>query len=210
MNKKYENYARYLIYLVSLFISTFGIALSVKANLGTSIVVCIPNVLSIAYPYVSIGMYSIFFNILLVVLQIALLGSRFDKLQLLQVVIAIIYGYFIDFSLYLLTPVNPFNYVTRWIFCICGALILAFGVFIQLKSHLIYLPIDGFVLTIAHIVGSTYSHIKPFNDILVIIISVVISLYATGGLVGVREGTVFAALAVGPMTGFYRKIFADK
>lgn len=196
---------RYLLYFISLFISSVGVALSVKANLGTSPLVCIPNVLSIVYPCMTVGVYSIFFNILLVVLQILLLRSRFDKIQLLQVLVAIVYGYFIDFSLYLLSPVSPFNYISEWIFCICGAVVLAFGIFMQLESAFIYLPIDGFVLTVARIIKSTYSHIKPFTDVSMIIIAVIISLLATGGLVGVREGTIFAAIVVGPMVGFYKK-----
>lgn len=205
MHKKLMDYKLYITYILSLFISSIGVALSVKAELGTSALVCIPNVLSITFPILSIGVYSILFNIILILLEITILKNSFPKIQYLQFVVSVIYGYFIDFSLYLIKPLNPSDYITQWMFCIAGGIILAFGIYLQLKSAVIYLPIDGFVLSIAKIRNSLYSKIKPVVDISMIIIAVIISVYFMHTLIGVREGTIFAAIFVGPMVGFFRK-----
>ncbi|OWT33035.1 hypothetical protein BGI41_04535 [Methanobrevibacter sp. 87.7] len=205
MNKKLRDYRLYIFYIISLFISSLGVAFSVKATLGTSPLVAIPNVLSIIFPIFSIGVYSMIFNIILILLELIILKNKFPKLQYLQFFVAIIYGYFIDISLYLIKELNPYNYITQWIFCIVGALILAFGIYLQLKSAVVYLPIDGFVLSIAHIKKSVYSKVKPFVDITLISIATIISLYYTKNLVGIREGTIFAAIFVGPLVGFYKR-----
>ena len=205
MNKKLRDYKLYIFYIISLFISSLGVAFSVKASLGTSPLVAIPNVLSIIFPIISIGTYSMIFNIILILFELIILKKKFPKLQYLQFFIAIIYGYIIDIALYLIKCLNPYDYFTQWIFCIVGALVLAFGIYLQLKSAVVYLPIDGFVLSIAHVKNSIYSKIKPFVDISLIIIAVIISLYYTNNLVGVREGTIFAAIFVGPLVGFYKK-----
>lgn len=205
MNKKLRDYKLYVFYIISLFISSLGVAFSVKASLGTSPLVAIPNVLSIIFSIISIGTYSMIFNIILILLELLILKNKFPKLQYLQFFIAIIYGYFIDIALYLIKGLNPYDYFTQWIFCITGALILAFGIYLQLKSAVVYLPIDGFVLSIAHIKKSIYSKVKPFVDISLIIIAVIISIYYTNNLVGVGEGTIFAAIFVGPLVGFYKK-----
>ena len=205
MNKRLNDYRLYIFYVFSLFISSLGVAFSVKAELGTSPLVAIPNVLSILFPLFSIGIYSMIFNIILILLELIILRSKFPKIQYLQFFVAIIYGYFIDMSLYLIRGLNPFNYIVQWVFCVVGAVILAFGIYLQLKSAIVYLPIDGFVLSIAYIKNSVYSKIKPFVDISLIVSAAIISLYYINGLVGVREGTIFAALFVGPLVGFYKR-----
>ena len=58
MNKRLNDYRLYIFYVFSLFISSLGVAFSVKAELGTSPLVAIPNVLSILFPLFSIGIYS--------------------------------------------------------------------------------------------------------------------------------------------------------
>src|SRR5690606_6068166 len=108
-------------------------------------------------PLFSIGIYSMIFNIILILLELIILRSKFPKIQYLQFFVAIIYGYFIDMSLYLIRGLNPFNYIVQWVFCVVGAVILAFGIYLQLKSAIVYLPIDGFVLSIAYIKNSVYS-----------------------------------------------------
>ena len=81
MNKKLRDYKLYIFYIISLFISSLGVAFSVKASLGTSPLVAIPNVLSIIFPIISIGTYSMIFNIILILFELIILKKKFPKLQ---------------------------------------------------------------------------------------------------------------------------------
>ena len=51
----------YIILTIGLFIMSFGVALSVISDLGTTPISCIPNVLKYAVP-LSLGMITIIFN----------------------------------------------------------------------------------------------------------------------------------------------------
>lgn len=73
----------YSILIIGLFIMSFGVALSVRSNLGTTPISCIPYVLSFKFP-LSLGTITILFNTLLIIIQILILRSKFPKIQLLQ------------------------------------------------------------------------------------------------------------------------------
>ena len=74
----------YSILIIGLFIMSFGVALSVRSNLGTTPISCIPYVLSFKFP-LSLGTITILFNTLLIIIQILILRSKFPKIQLLQI-----------------------------------------------------------------------------------------------------------------------------
>ena len=63
---------RYLIFLVGLFINSFGVSFVTKASLGTSPISSIPYVLSLNFP-LTLGNFTIIFSILLILLQIVIL-----------------------------------------------------------------------------------------------------------------------------------------
>ena len=112
--KKQNNYIvkRYIIFLIGLFVNSLGVALITKANLGTSPISSIPYVLSLNYPF-TLGNFTIFFSILLIVLQLILLGKNFKVEHLLQIPVSLIFGYFIDACMILLGFVNPHSYPVK-------------------------------------------------------------------------------------------------
>ena len=122
--KKQNNYIvkRYIIFLIGLFVNSLGVALITKANLGTSPISSIPYVLSLNYPF-TLGNFTIFFSILLIVLQLILLGKNFKVEHLLQIPVSLIFGYFIDACMILLGFVNPHSYPVKVIDLLIGCLI---------------------------------------------------------------------------------------
>lgn len=105
-----KKYVRYFIYLLSLFIISLGASLSIKANLGTSPLICIPYVSSLITG-LSVGTTSFFFNLILIAVQVVLLRGGFEKRQYLQRVIGTIFSVFIDFTLLLINFINPVDYI---------------------------------------------------------------------------------------------------
>lgn len=62
-----EKLKRYIIFIIGLYINSFGVSLITKAMLGTSPISSIPYVLSLNFPF-SLGQFTIFFSLFLIVL----------------------------------------------------------------------------------------------------------------------------------------------
>ena len=86
---------RYLLFLVGLFINALGVSLITKASLGTSPISSIPYVLSLNFKF-TLGNFTIFFSIFLILLQILILRKNFKLENILQIPVSIAFGYFID------------------------------------------------------------------------------------------------------------------
>ena len=198
----------YALLIFGLFIMSFGVALSVKSELGTTPISCIPNVLKYAIP-LSLGTITIIFNVLLIVIQVIILKNEFQRKQWMQLVVTIIFGYFIDFALYVLTPLEPTDYISQWILCIISCFIIALGVYIEVKSNAIVLPGEGVSLAVRHVTHIEFGKIKTAFDSSNFIIGGLLSLLLYGGFRGIGLGTIFAGIVVGYIVRFYRNIFEN-
>ncbi|MGI6008622.1 MAG: YczE/YyaS/YitT family protein [Methanomethylophilus sp.] len=194
--------------LLGLYIMSMGVALSKLAGLGTSPISCIPAAMSYFTP-LSMGMLTIILNTILVLLQIPVLGKRFQKFQLLQFFMGLGMGVFTDVNLWLLSFFDPANYLEQWIGCILSCVVLAFGLTLEIQASLLVAPGDGFVLACSLRTKIPVPRMKVINDVSMVIIGAVLSLVFTGGLNGVREGTIFSAIAVGPILGWFRRYLTD-
>ena len=195
---------RYIMLVLGVSIMSLGIALSLKSTLGTPPISCIPAVLAVAFPF-SVGEFTILFNALLVLFQIALL-KKITVSQIAQMLVCILFGYMIDFNLLVFDFINPPDYLSQWILLIISCLVLAFGLVIEVKSDITMLPGDGAVVAIGEVLNKDWGKVKPFFDIAIVIMGIVLALIFIGHLEGVREGTIFAAISVGFIIQFYNKI----
>ena len=191
-----EKLKRYLIFLVGLFINSLGVSLITKANLGTSPISSIPYVLSLNFPF-TLGNFTIFFSIFLIVLQLIILRKNFKLEHILQIPVSIIFGYFIDFAMILLSWVNPEEYLMKIVYLLIGCLILGVGVYMEVLADVVMLPGESFVRAIVLIWKTNFGTTKICFDVSMSVIAAVLSFVFAGRLAGVREGTVIAALLVG-------------
>lgn len=204
-----EHIIRYSMLSIGLFIMTLGVSLSIKANLGTTPISCIPYVLSLGLP-LTVGEFTIIFNLILVLLQIIILRKDFQKWQLLQIFVCILFGYFTDLSLWLLSGINASNYFISWILTILSCFILAFGILIEVKAGVIYMAGEGIVLAISKVIGMEFAKVKPFFDLSMVILGIIFSYLLIGHLNGIREGTIVAAIIIGLIVKFYKDLFGYK
>lgn len=188
---------RYLYFIIGLFINSLGVAFITNARLGTSPISSIPYVLSLKYP-ITLGGFTILFSLLLVALQIVLLRKRYQPIQLLQIPVSVMFGYFIDFSMkYLIFWLNPQQYLMKLISLLVGCLILAFGVSMEFTANVIMLPGEGVATALHQITGKEAEIVKIFVDVSMMASAVILSLVLFRGVNGVREGTVISAIIVG-------------
>lgn len=191
-----EKLKRYLIFLVGLFVNSLGVSLITKANLGTSPISSIPYVLSLNFPF-TLGNFTIFFSIFLIVLQLIILRKNFKLEHILQIPVSIIFGYFIDLTMIFFSWVNPEAYIMKIVYLLIGCLILGAGVYMEVLADVVMLPGESFVRAIVLTWKTNFGTTKICFDVSMSVIAAVLSFVFAGRLDGVREGTVIAALLVG-------------
>ena len=202
-----EKLKRYLIFLVGLFVNSLGVSLITKANLGTSPISSIPYVLSLNFPF-TLGNFTIFFSIFLIVLQLIILRKNFKLEHILQIPVSIIFGYFIDLTMILFSWVNPEAYIMKIVYLLIGCLILGVGVYMEVLADVVMLPGESFVRAIVLTWKTNFGTTKICFDVSMSVIAAVLSFVFAGRLAGVREGTVIAALLVGFIARLLGKKFA--
>ena len=200
-----ETLKRYLIFLVGLFVNSLGVSLITKANLGTSPISSIPYILSLNFPF-TLGNFTIFFSIFLIVLQLIILRKNFKLEHILQIPVSIIFGYFIDLTMILFSWVNPEAYIMKIVYLLIGCLILGVGVYMEVLADVVMLPGESFVRAIVLTWKTNFGTTKICFDVSMSVIAAVLSFVFAGKLAGVREGTVIAALLV----GFIARLIAKK
>lgn len=199
---------RYAFCALGLFISALGVAFTRIGELGVSQVSSVANVLSIKFPFLTLGNWLILWNCLLILLQILILRKNFKIIQLfLQLIVSFLFGYFTDFGVWLFSaiPVSGESpYVLRIVTVLIGTALVAFGICFNVIASAVMNAGESFVRAISDTSHKDFGTLKIIVDVSFVVISVVLSLvFFQGQLIGVREGTVIAAL----LTGFLIKIF---
>ena len=196
---------RILVFAVGLLVISLSIGFITKASLGTPPISSIPYSLSLIFPSLSLGNFTIIYSLLLVFLQLVILGKQADKVSLgLQVVISFVFGYFIDFGMMLLGDFSPEIYWERIVCVLIGCFGLAFGVYLQIVADFTMVPGDGFAYALSvRIKKKPYRVVRVCSDVSMIVIAAIIGYIGMGTTGGVREGTVICAILIGTIAGVY-------
>ena len=201
-----EKVKRYLIFLLGLFINSLGVSFVTRADLGTSPISLIPYVLSLNFP-MSLGEFTIFFSLLLIALQIVILRKDFKWEHLLQIPVSIAFGYFIDFSMVILSRIHPEVYAMKVVYLLIGCLILGVGVYMEVLADVVMLPGESFVRAVVYRWGKEFGSSKIVFDASMTVLAGILSLIFSHEINGVREGTVIAAILVGFFARFIGRHF---
>ncbi|WP_407392287.1 YczE/YyaS/YitT family protein [Methanobrevibacter sp.] len=199
-----KKFNRYFIYILSLFIISLGASLSIKANLGTSPLICLPYVSSLITK-LTVGEVMFVFTLIFIFIQIVLLRKDFEKRQYLQLIVGTIFSAFVDFSLMLVNFINPTDYISQMALLLFSCLVVAFGVLLEIQTEIVYLPADGVIVAISKVLKKEFSIVKPFVDTSMVVLAAILSVIFLGYLAGVREGTVISAIIIGPIVKVLKK-----
>lgn len=188
--------ARIVSFVVGIALLGLGIAVSIRAGLGTSPISALPAVLSHATP-LSVGVHTILMNLTFVAAQVALLRRRFPPVQFVQILVSIAFGVFTDLAMAATAGIEPGSYAAQWFWTLVGIVLVGTGVFFQVRPRLTTTPGEGIVKVIAEVTGHEYGHTKIAFDSGIVLLSIALSFLLMGRLEGVREGTLAAAVLVG-------------
>lgn len=200
-----HKFRRYFLFALALFVNTLGIAYITKAMLGTSPITSVTYVASMFTP-LSMGQWTIILNLLFILFELPLMTRKELKADwltfTLQIPITVFFGTCIDFSMFLLSWLNPATYVSQILNLLVGCVILAVGIALEVKADAALMVGEYLVRAIARRFHKDFGYVKLGFDTTLVILACVMSFCFIGGLHGVREGTVVAALLVGPIVHF--------
>lgn len=204
--KRKELVKRYSLFIISLWFSALGVAITKCGSLGVSCISSVPNVLSLRFTALTIGGWTFVWNTLLVICQIGLLRKNFQKIQLLQIPLSFLFGWFTDLAMLLAVRIPVNSYPMQLFMVVLGVAILAFGITLGVIANVVLNAGEGIVKALADVSGKEFGFVKVRFDVVCVILSLVISLATFGGkIIGVREGTLIAAFLNGTMVKWYSR-----
>lgn len=205
MNKT-ELTKRYILFIISLFFSALGVAFTKHGELGVSPTSSIANVINCKYTSWSLGTLLIIWNCILILGQILILRKNFQLIQLLQIPLSFLFGWFTDFGMWVVSYFPVTSYTMRLLMVIIGVIILAFGIALSVIADVILNSGEAFVKAISDTADKNFGNVKIAFDVTCVVLSVLLSLiFFNFKIVGTREGTVISALCTGIVVKAFTK-----
>lgn len=200
-----RNPRAYILFVIALAINAFGIAFITRALLGTSPITSITYVMSM-FTSLTMGQWTIVLNLGFMILELPFMRKedlRTDlACYLLQIPTTLFFGSFIDVSMNALSWLQPEMYVLKIASLLFGCVILAVGIALEVKANVAMAAGEYFVKAIARRLRTDFGYTKLGFDSSLVALSCIVSYAVMGTIQGVREGTVVAAVIVGPIVHF--------
>ncbi|MGN0586335.1 MAG: YitT family protein [Oscillospiraceae bacterium] len=201
---------RLLVYCTGLFLIAVGISISAKSSLGVSPVNSVPYTVSLL-TNIEQGMCTTVFFIFLILVQFLISPKDFSPFSFLQIICSFVFGWFVTLANLCTSFIpTPDEYIFKMLYIVISLFFVAMGVFLYINSDFLPLPGEGVMLTFSKRTKVPFHICKVGFDCTVVITAVLISLIARGELLGVREGTVIAAVFVGIIIKPISKLLLDR
>lgn len=201
-----ETAKRYALFIISLFFNAMGVSLAAKAELGVSPLASVAYVMSINFTKISLGSWMFLWNCLLIALQVILLRKKFKPVQLLQIPLSLLFGYFTDLTLKMIDGIAVGSYFGQIIMLLIGIIVLGFGIALSVIANVIMNSGEAFVKVVSDLSGRNFSVLKTVFDITYVVAAIILSLLLSGGISGIREGTLISALLTGLAVNIFMKL----
>lgn len=189
---------RILAFVCGLFLMAMGVAFSIVSLLGTTPISSISYSLALI-TNIDIGITTFLFNASLIVIQFIILRSKFHKKRLLQFINCVLFGYFTDVALHIVSFISfDASFWMCALFLVISIFLTAFGIFVYMPANIAPLPGEGCVEAIAITTGWRFSSIKIAFDATMVVLSLVMcGLFYTNILGAVNIGTFISSFFVG-------------
>lgn len=196
---------RYVLFIVSLFFAALGVAVTKHGELGVSPISSVANVMSDQFTALSLGEWLILWNCVLILGQVVIRRREFEPIQLLQVPLSFLFGWFTDFGSWLVAGIPVEVYPVRLLLVLAGTVILGFGISLAVLANVVMNSGEAFVKALSDKLWMNFGNVKIGFDVFCVVLAVLLSLLFFHRVVGTREGTVLAALLTGQVVKFFVK-----
>ena len=204
---KAETARRYILCIAGLFFAAVGVAFSKHGELGVSPISSVSNVLYCRFDDISLGMWLVIWNCVMIVGQIVILRRDFKLIELLQVPLSFLFGWFTDLGMIFIEKIPVDTYFSRLTMIIIGTVVLSFGISLSVIANVIMNSGEAFVRALSDKMHKEFGYVKIGFDIFCVLLAVTLSMiFFDLTVVGVREGTIIAAVFTGIIVKFFGSI----
>ena len=211
-----------LLWVFGIVFVALGVAICSKANLGVSMIAAPAFVVYEAIAHLSgmlcVGVTEYIIQGLMLIIM-CIIVRRFNWRYILAFAVAVIYGYTLNFFLWVLGGVEFNTVLIRWVMLIVGDIITAFGVACFFRT---YMPLQVYELFVAEIADRFQLNINKTKwvfDLSLLVISVVLAVTLFGDVKSFDWSTIgyssFHSIGLGtlvttainsPIIGFMGKL----
>ena len=184
-----------------------GVAITKKGELGVSPISSVANVMSEKFTFLTLGNWLIIWNCVLILGQILILRKKFQWIQLIQIPLSFLFGWFTDLGMWIFSFLKPSNYVFQLLMVLVGTVVLSFGIALSVIANVVMNSGEAFVKAISDTIHKEFGNVKVVFDISCVVAAVILSLiFFDLRIVGTREGTVISALLTGFVVKFWNRL----
>ena len=199
------NVSKEFIYVLALVLDTFGSALLVRGNFGTSAMSSFPLILGDIIPSLSVG------NISIIVQTIILIGTviairKFNISYCFCFVTSLLYGWFLDLFLFIV-KFFPVSLILRELYFVLGGIMVGTSIGMYMRCSLPLMPFDILVKTIADYKGIKEGRIKIIVDFSFLISTLLLGLLYFREIRYVGIATFILSFSLGAIADIYNNIF---
>ena len=188
---------RTVLYIFGIFLISLGAAFNIVSDIGVSAMQAPSLILSLATG-LSIGTWLFLMLATFILLQILILRREFRLVSLAQIVVSFVFGYFMDFSTFLVRGLQPSSYIEQLLLFGIGTILSINGVMLYVRANLINMPPEALTTAITKkIPNGKFHRVRIVQDCSLVVIAAVLSFLLLHGLYGIREGTVLSAVLIG-------------
>jgi len=160
---------------------------------------------------ITLGMCATFIFFMFMLFQIILLRKEYKPINLLQIFVSTLFGYFVDLAGRVVavipgpaSPNIPYYFSVIWF--AASLMFIALGMSCYIATKLMPMPGDGLIHAIISKTGKPFHVIKTVTDCTWVISAILIIWIGTGTIYGIREGTIVSAVMVGVVMGWIRPV----
>lgn len=162
---KREIAKRYILFIIGLFFLALGVAFTKHGELGVSPISSVSNVLSCKFDMLSLGAWLTIWNCAMILGQIIILRKKFKLIQMLQLPLSFLFGWFTDLGMMIVSPIPLPNYPVQLIIVVVGIIILSFGISLTFIANVIMNSGEAFVKAISDTINKDFGNVKVGFDI---------------------------------------------
>ncbi len=183
-----------ILWLFGIVFVALGVAICSKADLGVSMIAAPAFVVSEAllplWRGASVGVMEYIIQGVMLVLLCLVIG-RFRWRYLLAFAVAVLYGYVLNFFLWLMGGVSFDAVWLRWVMLIVGDCVTAFGVACFFRTRMPLQVYELFVAELSSRFGLNINKVKGCFDVSLLVISVVLAFTLFGDVRTFDFGTIW-------------------
>ncbi len=174
-----------LLWVFGIIFVALGVAICSKANLGVSMIAApafiVYEAVSFLWHGFSVGMVEYMLQGVMLILLCVII-RKFNWKYLLAFLVAFIYGYVLDFFLWVLSPLSFETAFIKWAMLIVGDIVTAFGVACFFRTYMPLQVYELFVALISKTFNIKISKVKTVFDYSLLTISIILACTLFGDL----------------------------